>query len=290
MNLLNILLLVFVIVSWGYSWVLMKQALDYMQPITFVALRITVGGLVILPLILRNKDFRPGNFLKKNYIVLGLLQTTAMFAFIIYGMKFVTAGKTAVVLYTMPLWTSFLLHFLLKEKLNKGQWIGILLGFLGVLSILGWDTLIHQNIYIVFGELLILLAAIAWSFANIWIRTKLKGENPTLLNGYQQLIGVIFLIILAISAEGFFKVEWTYYSLYTVLFTGIIASAVNFSAWFYLINKFDINVTTNSSLLVPVFGLLFDWYILGTRLDLGLIAGGIFIIIGIYIISKNKIS
>ena len=123
MNLLNILLLVFVIVSWGYSWVLMKQALDYMQPITFVALRITVGGLVILPLILRNKDFRPGNFLKKNYIVLGLLQTTAMFAFIIYGMKFVTAGKTAVVLYTMPLWTSFLLHFLLKEKLNKGQWL-----------------------------------------------------------------------------------------------------------------------------------------------------------------------
>lgn len=287
MNLVNILLLAFVILTWGYSWVLMKQSLDYMQPITFVALRIALGGLVILPFILRNKDFKPSNFLKKNYIILGLLQTVAMFVFIIYGMKFVSAGKTAVVLYTMPIWTSFMLHFILRERLSRGQWLGVFFGFMGILSILGWDTLVHQNIYIVFGEFLILLAAFAWSFSNIWIRTRHKGESPTLLNGYQQLIGLVFLIILAITTEGMFEVNWTYYSIYIVLFTGIIASAINFSAWFYLINKIDINITTYSSLLVPVVGLLFDWYILETNFDYGLIAGGIFIILGIYKISKK---
>ena len=287
MNLVNLLLLIFVIVTWGYSWVLMKQALDYMGPITFIALRIAVGGLVILPFILKNKDFRPGNFLNKNYIFLGLLQTTAMFAFIIYGMKFVTAGKTAVVLYTMPVWTSFMLHFLLKERLNTRQWLGVVFGILGILSILGWDTLVHQNIYIVFGELLILIAAFAWAYSNIWVRTRLKNDNPTLLNGYQQLIGVVFLIILALSTEGFFEVKWTYYSVYLILFTGIIASAINFSAWFYLINKIDINITTYSSLLVPVTGLLFDWYILGTKLDLGLVVGALFIILGIIMISRK---
>ena len=287
MNLANILLLAFVIVTWGYSWVLMKQALEYMQPITFVALRIVIGGLVILPFILRNKDFRPASFLNRNYIVLGLLQTTAMFGLIIYGMKFVTAGKTAVVLYTMPVWTSFMLHFLLKERLSRRQWVGVFFGSLGIIFILGWDTLVHQNVYIVFGEFLILMAALAWAYANIWIRTRLKDENPALLNGYQQLIGVFFLIMLAISTEGLFEVKWTYYSVYTILFTGIVASAFNFSAWFYLINKIDINITTYSSLLVPVFGLLFDWYILGTKIDLGLIAGGFFIIFGIFKISRK---
>ncbi len=287
MNLANILLLAFVIVTWGYSWVLMKQALEYMQPITFVALRIALGGLVILPFILRNKDFRPASFLNRNYIVLGLLQTTAMFGLIIYGMKFVTAGKTAVVLYTMPVWTSFMLHFLLKERLSRRQWVGVFFGSLGIIFILGWDTLVHQNVYIVFGEFLILMAALAWAYANIWIRTRLKDENPALLNGYQQLIGVFFLIMLAISTEGLFEVKWTYYSVYTILFTGIVASAFNFSAWFYLINKIDINITTYSSLLVPVFGLLFDWYILGTKIDLGLIAGGFLIIFGIFKISRK---
>jgi len=287
MNLVNILLLAFVIVTWGYSWVLMKQALEYMQPITFVALRIALGGLVILPFILRNKDFRPASFLNRNYIVLGLLQTTAMFGLIIYGMKFVTAGKTAVVLYTMPVWTSFMLHFLLKERLSRRQWAGVFFGFLGIIFILGWDTLVHQNVYIVFGEFLILMAALAWAYSNIWIRTRLKDENPALLNGYQQLIGVFFLIMLAISTEGLFEVKWTYYSVYTILFTGIVASAFNFSVWFYLINKIDINITTYSSLLVPVFGLLFDWYILGTKIDLGLIAGGFLIIFGIFKISRK---
>jgi len=287
MNFVNYLILAFVILTWGYSWVLMKQALDYMMPITFVALRITVGGLTILPLILKSKSFRFSKFLNTDYLILGLFQTTAMFALIIYGMKYVTAGKTAVVLYTMPVWTSFMLHFILKEKLSARQWMGVVFGIIGILCILGWDTLIKQDKYIIIGEVLILLAAISWAVANIWIRIRLKDDNPTLVNGYQQLIGVVFLILLAVSTEGFFRVEWTYYSLYIVLFTGVIASAVNFSAWFYLLNKIDINITTYSSLLVPVCGLIFDWIILGTRLDSGLIIGGFFIILGIYRISKK---
>ena len=75
--------------------------------------------------------------------------------------------------------------------------------------------------------------------------------------------------------------------IHNVLFTGIVASAVNFSAWFYLINKIDINITTYSSLLVPVFGLFFDWLILDTKLDIGLIIGGFFIILGIIKISRK---
>jgi drug/metabolite transporter (DMT)-like permease len=40
-------------------------------------------------------------------------------------------------------------------------------------------------------------------------------------------------------------------------------------------------------MLVPVFGLIFDWAILGNRLDGGVIAGGALILIGIYKVSKN---
>lgn len=264
---------------------LMKQALQYMMPLTFVALRITVGGLAVLPIIFKRGSLNISFFFKIDHIVLGLLQTTAMFGFLIYGMKFVAAGKTAVVLYTMPIWTSLLLHFFVKERLGRQQWLGCLSGLIGIVFILGWDTLIKQDRDIIFGEIFILLGAISWAVANIWMKLRLKNNNPILLNGYQQIIGVIFLIILAISTEGFLKVEWTYFSIYTILFTGVIASAVNFSFWFYLMNTSDMNVTAYSSLLVPVCGLVLDWAILGTKLDAGLIIGGGFIILGIYRIS-----
>lgn len=285
MNLSKLLILAFVILTWSYSWVLMKQALQYMMPLTFVALRITVGGLAVLPIIFKRGSLNISFFFKIDHIVLGLLQTTAMFGFLIYGMKFVAAGKTAVVLYTMPIWTSLLLHFFVKERLGRQQWLGCLSGLIGIVFILGWDTLIKQDRDIIFGEIFILLGAISWAVANIWMKLRLKNNNPILLNGYQQIIGVIFLIILAISTEGFLKVEWTYFSIYTILFTGVIASAVNFSFWFYLMNTSDMNVTAYSSLLVPVCGLVLDWAILGTKLDAGLIIGGGFIILGIYRIS-----
>lgn len=282
----KIFLLAFTIITWGYSWVLMKQALNYMEPFTFVALRNSVGAIFLLPIIFRNNSFNISNIKNLDYFIVGILQTTAMFALIIYGMKFVTAGKTSVVLYTMPIWTSLFLHFFLKEKLSSSKWLGVLFGFIGILFILGWDTISKQNMQIIFGEILILLAAISWAIANIWNKKRLSDHNPSIVNGYQLMIGSIFLILLSVSAEGIFDVRWTPYSIFIILFTGIIASAVNFSIWFHLINKLDINTTTFSSLLVPVFGLIFDWLILETNLDVGVIVGGIFILFGIYKISK----
>ena len=285
-NLKKLFLLVFTIITWGYSWVLMKQSLDYMEPFTFVALRNSIGAVVLLPFILKNRSFRFSNFLDFNYFFIGFFQTFAMFSLIIWGMKFVTAGKTSVVLYTMPVWTSLFLHFFLKERLSRSKWIGVISGFIGILFILGWDTLIQQNREIIFGEILILLAAISWAIANIWNRKKLSGHNPSIVNGYQLAIGAILLIALTLTTDGLFNVEWNNHSIFIILFTGIIASAINFSIWFYLINKIDINITTFSSLMVPVFGLIFDWAILGTKLDTGIIIGSLFIIFGIYRISR----
>lgn len=279
-------LLVFTIITWGYSWVLMKQALNYMEPFTFVALRNSVGAIFLLPIIFRNNSFNLSNIKNLDYFIVGILQTTAMFALIIYGMKFVTAGKTSVVLYTMPIWTSLFLHFFLKERLSGSKWLGVILGIIGILFILGWDTISKQNIQIIFGEILILLASISWAVANIWNKKWLSNHNPSIVNGYQLLIGSIFLVLLSVSTEGTFEVRWTPYSIFIILFTGIIASAVNFSIWFHLINKLDMNTTTFSSLLVPVFGLIFDWLILGTNLDIGVVGGGIFILFGIYKISR----
>jgi len=46
---LNIFLLLFVVLTWGYSWVLMKIGLQYMEPLTFAAYRCGVGGLAMIP-------------------------------------------------------------------------------------------------------------------------------------------------------------------------------------------------------------------------------------------------
>lgn len=284
---INLVLIVFVILTWGYSWVLMKEALRYMGPLTFVGLRCMIGALTLLPLAFLRNSRRTTPYRFSDYFLVGIFQTFAMFALVIYGMKYVTAGKSAVFLYTMPVWTSFLVHFFLKEKLTTTQWTGLIMGFAGIIFILGWDTLATQNTEIIFGEILIILAAISWAIANILMRQRLVGEKPYIVTAFQLLFGSLILIIIAAGTEDFLRIELTTYSAYILLFTGVIASAINFSIWFYLIKNIDINITTFSSMMVPVFGLIFDWLLLDTSLDIGVIIGGIFILLGIYKISKR---
>ncbi|MEE8298463.1 MAG: DMT family transporter [Thermodesulfobacteriota bacterium] len=284
---LYIFLLVFTITTWGYSWVLMKMGLGYAEPFTFAAWRCAIGGVAMI-IFVRVKSIEWPKLEKlPDYLMIAIFQTTLMFGLMLYGMKYVTAGKTSVLLYTMPIWTIFLVHFYLKERLNRGKWLGVALGMIGIVCILGWDTLVHQNSEILFGELLIIGGAISWAVSNIWVKKRMGGENIYMVSSLQLSIGAIGLALLAIPTEGILNIEWNAYSIYILLFTGLIASAVDFTIWFYLLKNLDIKITTFSSMLVPVFGLIFDWAILGNRLDGGVIVGGALILIGIYQTSRK---
>jgi len=286
-TLLLIILLVFTITTWGYSWVLMKMGLGYGEPFTFAAWRCGIGGVAMI-IFVRAKSIEWPKLEKlPDYFMIAMFQTTLMFGLMLYGMKYVTAGKTSVLLYTMPIWTMFLVHFYLKERLNTAKWIGMAIGTIGIICILGWDTLVHQDSEILIGELLVIGGAISWAISNIWVKKRMGGENIYMVSTIQLSIGAIGLALLAIPTEGILNIEWNAHSIYILLFTGLIASAVDFTIWFYLLKNLDIKITTFSSMLVPVFGLLFDWAILGNRLDEGVVVGGGLILIGIYQVSKK---
>src|SRR5699024_12719079 len=101
------------------------------------------------------------------------LQTAAVFLLVMYGLKFVEAGKSSVLLYSMPLWSSLLAVKYLGEKLSSKQLIGLFIGMFGLLTILGWDIWFEQSKAALFGELLIIIAAFVWAVANIYYRLHL---------------------------------------------------------------------------------------------------------------------
>jgi len=284
---INILLILFVIVTWGYSWVLMKTGLDYLDPFTFSTVRCGLGAISLLPFLLFKYKKLPAKKVLKDITIVGIFQTTLMFGFLLYGMQFVTAGKSAVLLYTMPIWTSLYVHFYLRQKLNRNKWKGLVFGTVGILCILGWDTIFKQDTKIIFGETLIIIASISWATSNVWAKKNLHNVDPFYVNGFQLLLGTLGLAGITFFTIGFPEIRWNGELIYILAFTGLIASAINFSIWFYLIKKIDINITTFSSMLVPVCSLVMDWWLLGNNLDAGIISGGAFIIIALYYISKQ---
>ncbi|MFZ4453327.1 DMT family transporter [Salibacterium aidingense] len=284
-NTIILSLILFLTVSWGYSWPLMKIGLQYMGPFTFSFLRFLTGGAVLLTglWLFRKKKTPLSSVPWKQVCLLGFLQTFAVFGLITYAMLFVEAGKTSIILYTMPIWSSILAAIFLNETLTKQNVIGLLFGLCGLSLIVGADVYQHPSLDHLTGIAFILLGSLAWAAANIYFRLKLAGTDSFEVTAYQMLIGTIGLGVLAFLMERGDPVTWTAESIFSVLFTGIAASAICFSIWYFLLRVIHTITAAISTLLVPVFGVIFGYLLLQETLTTFMLGGAAFILIGIFI-------
>lgn len=273
---------------WGYAWVLMKASLNFMGPFTYSSFRFGTGALTMFIILLLLRLGMPEKRYWKHLFIIGLLQTAAVFLFVMFAMEFVDAGKSSVLLYSMPIWSSLLAAKFLQEKLNFLKMIGLFLGFIGLIFIVGWDIFNISNPQVIFGELLIILAAICWGIANVYYRIHLKDLPHMQTAAYQMLFGTIIIFIFAVFKEWGEPIVLNLESIYYILYTGILASALCFTVWYIIIDKIDMATATISTLLVPVFGLIFSHLLLGEKLTMGILIGSILIISGIIVSTRKK--
>ncbi|MUV37219.1 putative cystine transporter YijE [Lentibacillus sp. JNUCC-1] len=278
-----VLAILIVTLLWGYAWVLMKQALDYMGPFTFSAFRFATGSITLLIVIWIRKTGLPPKQYWKHLTLVGLLQTSIVFLLVMYGLKFVDAGKSSVLLYSMPVWSSFLAAKFLNEKMSPGKVTGLLAGMIGIITIVGWDSIFTDNLQAVFGELLIIVAAFSWGMSNVYYRRHLQNLPQLQVNTWQMTCGTIGIIIAALVMEWGEPIVLNTPSIYYIMFTGVFASALCFTVWFLILSLIDMVTATISTLLVPIFGLLFSSIILNETLTPGVITGSVLIIAGIII-------
>jgi drug/metabolite transporter (DMT)-like permease len=273
---------------WGYAWVMMKASLNFMGPFTYSSFRFGTGTITMFIILFIFKIGFPDKKYWKHLFINGLLQTAAVFLLVMFAMKFVDAGKSSVLLYSMPIWSSFLAVKFLGEKLNLPKFVGLLLGLIGLIFIVGWDLFMISDLNVIIGELLIISAAICWAFANIYYRIHLIELPQIQVSTIQMFFGTVIIILFTIQNEWGEPIIFNLESIYYILFTGIFASALCFTVWFIIISKIDIATATISTLLVPVFGLLFSSLLLGEKLTPGILSGSLLIITGIIIATKKK--
>ncbi len=282
------LLILTVTILWGYAWVLMKEVLAYMGPFTFSSFRFGTGSIVLLLIVWLSQKGFPLKKYWKQLLIQGILQTSIVFLLVMYGLRFVDAGKSSVLLYSMPMWSSLLAAKFLNEKLTPAKFIGLLIGMMGLLTILGWDIWIGQNIQVLFGEILIIIAAISWAISNVYYRIKLQHLPQLQVNAYQMLFGTIGIIIATLFMEWNQPIDLNIHSIYYILFTGILASALCFTVWFLILSLIDMVTATISTLLVPIFGLFFSSLIIDEKMSIGVITGSGLIILGIIVAQVTK--
>jgi len=249
---------------WGCNWPVLKLGVTEFAPLTFRAFTLPFAALGLLGLAkLSGQSIRVPRPLWGKVVVLGLANITGWNGLLLFGLQQLPAGRSAILAFTMPIWSVLFSLALLHETLSPRKIIGLTLGMLGMALLLGDDIRHIQRTPT--AALLVLGASVAWAFGTVLLR-KWKPPMPqNALTGWMMLLGSIPLAALAPffdaqplrspSATGWFAV------VYNIFLAGTIAHA----AWYTLARTLPVAISSMSSLPVPIVGVFSGMLLLGER-------------------------
>lgn len=243
---------------WGLNWVVMKAASDFFSPAVFVAGRFSLGACLLFGVQRwRAKRSIPLKKLWPWLAVTGILQYAVSNVAVQIGMTELNAGLVAMLNYTTPLWVAVLAHFWLGERLTLRRMGGIGISLLGVALLMDVGGA-GLNAHV----LLVILGAAAWALAAVIMKKKLLGYDIVEMTAWQMAAGAVFLLgSLCFAGKG--MAVWNPASVLCLLYNGVLASALAFLLWAYILKKMEAGVAAVSTLLVPIIG------VLGGRIFLG---------------------
>jgi len=261
----------------GSAFAIGKIGLIYSSPILLVALRFTIAGIVMAFIVIALKRPHPRSFSDwMKIFIIGFFQTAGVMGCIFVSLKTITAGESSILTFINPLLVIIFGTIFLKLSYRKMQWIGVVLGFVGVFITFG----AHVSIKI--GTFLGFMSAVSWAVGTLLIKTWGQKLDVWVLTAYQMFFGGIVLFLSSFILEKPFF-EATSLSIFILLWLALMASVVQFAIWFYLLHIGDPGKTSAFLFLAPFFGVLSGWILLQEPIYWYVALGGIFIFIGIFL-------
>ena len=202
LDLKAIAILLFLCFLWGGNMAAIKFSIRGVEPIFAAGLRsLIASGLMLLWMGYQKDSLFPSSFKKIHALVIGFLFGVE-FCFIYLAMRFTLAGRAYVFLYTAPFWVALGAHFLLTgDRLTWRRLGGLSLAFLGLVIVFS-EGLFHYSTQVLFGDFLMILAALGWAATTVYIKRYFTQEcTPFQTLLYQLLFSVPILFLLSFILE-----------------------------------------------------------------------------------------
>ncbi|WP_019242175.1 MULTISPECIES: DMT family transporter [Bacillus] len=263
----------------GSSFAIGKIGLMHTTPLLLVSLRFLIAGVIMMIIVACLKRTHPKtiqNWLRM--IIIGFFQTTGVMGCIFISLRTIHAGATSILTFMNPLLVVILGTIFFKNNYRVIQWGGVLLGFIGVFITMG------GQIDLKVGTLLGFLSAVSWAFATLLIKKWGEAFDTWVLSAYQMFFGGCLLLLLSFLLETpSFSINSQ--SIIILLWLAIMASIVQFSLWFFLLQKGEPGKTSAFLFLAPFFGVVSGALLLDEPLHWYIIIGGILIFTGIFLVN-----
>ena len=267
----------------GSAFLYMKVLVDEIAPVEIVAGRLSLGALVVFAIIaVRGKALKFDPAMVGKIALLALLDSVIPFTLIAWSETKIDSGVASVLVSTMPMFTVVIATITFPdERLAPVRLLGIPLGFLGVVTLTGGDVLdvTSENAA---GQLAVIAAAGCYGVAAVYAKTLLRTQDALNLTGIKLAAGALMAaaatgITQGVPAYGALSVE----GVLALLALGLLSTALAFILYFWLVRTAGSVYASLVTYVVPVFGLLLGWSVLGEEIGASTAFGAVLITVGV---------
>jgi drug/metabolite transporter (DMT)-like permease len=280
-------LLLLVMSLWALCFPLIATGLSVSPPLYFAALRSLIAGVgLVIPAAALRRPLPRQPRLWLGILGVGLSYTSLGFAGMFLAGGVVSPGLASVLANMQPLIAALLAVFLLNERLSRSSFIGLLIGFFGIVltALPGFGV---QGMGADFsGISFIMLGALGVAVGNILLK-RLSGKvDPLMITGWQFILGGLLLLVLAHWLEAPSTVTWNWTFAVNLLALGLGGTALPLLLWFWLLRRAELSRLNTFSFLTPIFPLIISAVLFGERLQLVQVAGIALSLYGIWWVSR----
>jgi len=250
--------------GWGFNWPIMKVALREVPPWTFRTLCLVAAAISLLAIArLNGQSLRVPRRAWPSLIAISLCNVTAWSLLSVYGLKVLPAGRAAILAYTMPAWTVALGYWLLGERITSRRLVGLVLGMLGMVILLGSEIGSLRTAPI--GALFMTGAAIAWALGTVLFKRYPIAMPTSAITGWMMVLGGIPIWIGTPLLEHDALGPVSLWPALATLYNMVISFNFCYWAWQKIVTLAPASVSSLSTLMVPVIGVLSGMVLLGER-------------------------
>jgi len=277
------LLLAAVSLFWGTNWVALKLSLNEIPVWQYRAVTTTFSGFALLLFaLLGGRSVRPPRDIWGALALGALFNVTGWQVLIAFGVQLIAANQAAVLAYTMPIWSTILSAVFLRERVTLRLLAALALAMAGVGVLLA--PALHALGESPLGIFLTLGGAVSWALGTLGQKRVVWPIPILAVAGWQFLMGVVPIIIVAIASERFVMQDASATALWALVYSVALPLLFCQYAWFKVVSLFPASIASLGTVLVPVVGVLSGALVLGEPIGWREIAALLFVLAALILV------
>lgn len=254
--------LVVLTLLWGSNWVVMKLALERADPIVYNVQRTWLAVAVLFAVMAWQRRLAwPQAWWP--IVVTGFFQVTVNFGSTTMALASGGAGRTAVLVFTMPFWTLAIARVVLHERIRGALWFAVAFALFGLVLVVEpwrWEGDLTPKLWAV-------LSGFGWAAGTVATKHYHDKLGLDMLNflAWQIAIGVLPLTLLPWLVE-LPQTAWDPVYIVLLIWTAAVSTALGFVLWAAILRHLPAGKASLNMFAIPVIALLSSMLLFGERL------------------------